>query len=64
MNEIMHDVTGVAMAIIGVAILAVIVSNNSNTSNVIKAASGGFGSVLSVAMGGASNSSSMGGVGY
>lgn len=56
MNEILHDVTGVAMAIIGVAILAVIVSNNNNTTGVIKAASSGFGSVLSVAMGGASNS--------
>ena len=64
MNEIMHDVTGVAMAIIGVAILAVIVSNNSNTTGVIKAASSGFGSVLGVAMGGASNSSSMVGIGY
>lgn len=58
MNEIMRDMTGVAMAIIGVAILAVIVSNNSNTTNVLKAATGGFANVLGVAMGGAAGQSS------
>lgn len=64
MNGIMSDVTSVAMAIIGVAILAVIVSNNSNTTGVVKAASQAFGGVLSVAMGGAANSNAMSGVGY
>ena len=53
MDEIFKDVTSVSMAIVGVAILAVLVSNKNQTGNVIKAASTGFGSVLGVAMGGA-----------
>ena len=57
MNDIMRDVTSVAMAIIGVAILAVIVSNKNNTTGVLGAASSGFGNVLSIAMGGAAGSS-------
>lgn len=52
MNEIFKDITSVAMAIVGVAIIAVIVSGNNNTSQVISSASGGFASVLGVAMGG------------
>lgn len=59
MNEIMQDITSVAMAIVGVAILAVIVSKQNDTSGVIKAASGGFASVLGVAMGPAAGQSSM-----
>jgi threonine/homoserine efflux transporter RhtA len=57
MNDIMRDVTSVAMAIIGVAILAVIVSNKNNTTGVLGAASSGFGNVLSIAMGGAAGAS-------
>ncbi len=53
MDEIMKDITSVAMAIVGVAILAVIVSRNSQTSEVIKSSAGGFAQVLGVAMGGA-----------
>lgn len=53
MNETMKDITAVAMAIIGVAIVAVLVSNRNNTTGVISAASGGFGNVLGVAMGAA-----------
>jgi len=60
MDEIFKDVTGVAMAIVGVAIIAVLVSKNSQTSGVIQAASSGFGSVLGVAMGGASGSNGSG----
>lgn len=60
MDDIMKDVTGVAMAIVGVAIIAVLVSKKSNTSGVIGAASSGFGSVLGVAMGGASGSNGSG----
>lgn len=55
MNEIFKDMTSVAMAIVGVAILAVIVSRNNNTQGVIQSSAQGFGSVLGVAMGGASN---------
>lgn len=58
MNEIFKDITGVAMAVVGVAILAVIVSNQNNTSQVINSAARGFGGVLAVAMGGAQNSAS------
>lgn len=61
MNDIMKDVTGVAMAIVGVAILAVLVSRNSQTTQVVGAASGGFAQVLSVAMGGASSAHPYGG---
>ena len=51
MNDVFKDVTGIAMAIIGVAILFVIVSPKNQTSNVIKAASGGFSQALATAMG-------------
>jgi hypothetical protein len=51
-NDIMKDLTSVGMAIIGVAILAVIVSSKNQTTQVISSASQGFASVLGVAMGG------------
>ena len=57
MNEIFRDITGIAMAIVGVAILAVLVKSGNQTSSVIQAASGGFADVLGVAMGGSSNQS-------
>jgi len=53
MGDIMKDLTSIGMAIIGVAILAVMVKQGNQTSQVIGAASSGFGSVLAVAMGGA-----------
>lgn len=55
MNDIFKDLTGVAMAIVGVAIIAVLVSNSNNTTGVINASSSGFAQVLGVAMGGAPN---------
>lgn len=60
MNDIMKDLTAVLMAVISVAILAVIVSQRNNTVGVINAASGGFGSILGVAMGGAGGGSGFG----
>lgn len=60
MSDIMKDLTAVLMAVIGVAILAVIVSQRNNTVGVINAASGGFGSILGVAMGGAGGGSGFG----
>lgn len=51
MNEIFKDITGIAMAIIGVAILYTLVNPRNNTSQVIGAASGGFAHALSAAMG-------------
>jgi hypothetical protein len=53
MNEIFKDVTSVGMAIVGVAILYVLVSSRNNTAQVIGTASSGFANVLGVAMGGA-----------
>lgn len=53
MNEVMKDVTAVVMAIIGVALLTVIVSQRNNTVGVIGAATSGTANLLSVAMGGA-----------
>lgn len=53
MNDIMRDITAITMAIIGVALLTVIVSNRNQTANVIQAATGGTASLLAVAMGGA-----------
>ena len=63
MDDIMKDITSVLMAVVGVAILSVIVSRNNNTQGVIGTSAQGFGSILSVAMGGGSNmpmSASMG----
>lgn len=53
MNEVMKDVTGIVMAIVGVALLTVIVSQKNQTDKVIQAATGGTANLLSVAMGGA-----------
>lgn len=54
MNEIVKDVTGIAMAIVGVAILYTLVNPQNKTSQVIQSASGGFAQALSAAMGNAS----------
>ena len=43
-------ITVVIMAIIGLAVLAVILSKNANTSNVISAAGGGFSQLLAAAI--------------
>lgn len=55
MNDIMKDVTGVLMAVVGVAIIAVLVSNRNQTSQVLGAASSGFANILGVAMGGSAS---------
>ena len=52
MNEIVKDITGIAMAIVGVAILYTLVNPNNKTAQVISAASGGFATALTAAMGG------------
>ncbi len=51
MNDIFKDVTGIAMAIVGVAILYTLVNPNNKTAQVIQAASSGFSSSLLAAMG-------------
>lgn len=50
MNGAGEQVVTIAVAIVGVAILAVLVSKNSNTANVIKSAGGAFSDALSVAV--------------
>jgi len=51
MDSIVRDVTGIAMAIVGVAILYTLVNPRNETATVIRAASGGFANALSAAMG-------------
>ena len=55
MNDAMKDIVAVLMALIGVAILVVLVRQSSNTSGVISSASGGFSQMLATAMGSNSN---------
>lgn len=50
MSNAMEQVVTVAVAIVGVAVLAVIVSKNSDTAKVIKAAGDSFSGALSVAV--------------
>lgn len=52
MNEIFKDITGVAMAIVGLAILYTLVNKNNQTPQVIQSASAGFANALTAAMGG------------
>lgn len=50
-GEVMRDLTSIALAIVGVAVLAVLVSRNANTSGVVNAASSAYNSALATAMG-------------
>ena len=59
MNDLMKDVTGIAMAIVGVAILFTLVNPQNKTSQVIQSASGGFATMLGAAMGNNTNQSGM-----
>jgi hypothetical protein len=51
MNQLVNSMTVLLSAIIGVAILSVLVSKNSNTTGVIGAASTGFEGILGAAEG-------------
>ena len=51
MNDIVRDITGIAMAIVGVAILFTLVNPRNATSEVISSAAGGFSQALATAMG-------------
>lgn len=61
MDSIGGLVASILTAIIGVAILSVLVSQNSNTTGVIQAITSGFGSILSVAVSPVSGGGSGGG---
>lgn len=50
-NDMMKDITGIAMAIVGVAILYTLVNPRNRTSQVISASASGFATALSAAMG-------------
>lgn len=50
MNEFSNTIITIITAIIGVAIIAVIVSNRSNTAGVITTMSGGFSNILQKAL--------------
>lgn len=51
LNDMFKDITGIAMAIVGVALLYTLVNPQNNTSQVISSASSGFATALSAAMG-------------
>jgi hypothetical protein len=50
MNELVSSTVTVLMAIIGVAIIAVLVSKNANTSGVLSAGGNAFGGALGAAL--------------
>jgi hypothetical protein len=50
MNEMWSSVVTIATAIVGIAILAVIVSKNANTSGVLQAATQGFATDIQAAV--------------
>lgn len=49
MTELTQSITTILLAIVGVAIIAVLVSKNANTTGVIQSAASGFGNSLAVA---------------
>lgn len=62
MNEIFKDATAVVMAIVGVAILTVIVSSKNQTPQVLNSTFSGLSSLLGVAMGGTATGSGVAGI--
>lgn len=60
MNDIFKDVTGIALAIVGVAILYTLVNPQNKTAQVIGAATTGFSNALNAAMGGGANTTVFG----
>lgn len=62
-NEFLASMVTVATAIIGVAILAVLVSKQANTAGVISAAGSAFGQDLGVALSPITGGGGMGGFG-
>lgn len=63
MDKIGGSITAIAVAIIGVAIVAVIVSSNAQTPQVLQAAGTAFGGILQVAVSPVTNSGSTGTLG-
>lgn len=63
MNQIINSVTTILAAVIGLAILSVIVSRQSNTTGVIQAGSTGFSAILGAAEGPVTGGGGMGAMG-
>lgn len=57
MNQVWGGIVTIAVAIIGVAIVATLVSRNADTANVIKSAGGAFSQALNAATGPVSGNS-------
>lgn len=64
MNAITESIVTVATLVVGVALLALIVSRRSNTAGVIQAAASGFGNVLNVAVSPVTGGSMTGNLSY
>jgi hypothetical protein len=50
MNDAVHSIVSIFLAIVGVAIVAVLVSKNAQTPAVIQSVASGFGNDLNVAI--------------
>jgi hypothetical protein len=62
-EQLISSVVTVALAIIGVAIIAVLVSNRANTTGVIASAGSAFSGALGTALSPVTGAASFGGVG-
>jgi hypothetical protein len=51
MSDLVHSFTSIALAIVGIGILAVLVSRNANTSNVLASAGNAFSGAIAAAEG-------------
>lgn len=51
MNDVMKDIIGVALAVVGLATVAVVVRQGSQTVGIIRESTAGFSNVLKSAMG-------------
>ncbi len=51
MSDLLHSFTSIALAIVGIGLLAVLVSRNANTSGVIASAGNAFSGALNAAEG-------------
>ena len=64
MNEFWSTITALGTAIVTVAIVAVIVSKNANTSSVIQAGGSAFGNALNVAVSPVTGNNTQGSLAY
>ena len=64
MNQLVNSLTVILAAVVGVAILSVILSKNSNTANVLSAGAKGFSDILGAAEAPVTGNTIGGGSGY